>query len=89
VTDDKEMTNVYHNILKNSLTAYEARKTPLERRQVTVTTGVEGNSVVIEFSDEAGGIPDEDLDRVFAPSAEEMDEIAKMIRQYQKQQGRK
>jgi signal transduction histidine kinase len=57
--DGKEMTRVLGNLLLNAI-----RMTPADGT-VAVAAERRGGSVVLSVTDECGGIPDEDLGRVF------------------------
>jgi len=60
-----EFSQVILNILNNAKEALENSKTV--NPQVTVTAGVEENRAVVTISDNAGGIPDELIYKIFEP----------------------
>jgi PAS domain S-box-containing protein len=60
-----EFSQVILNILINAKEALEANKTA--QPQVTITAGVEDGRAVVTVSDNAGGIPDEIIYKVFDP----------------------
>ena len=61
----QEVGNAYHNLILNTLRAYEENNVPMEKRDLTVKTYVEDKKLVVEFKDKAGGIPKEDLEKAF------------------------
>jgi len=57
----RELNQVFINILNNALEATE------NRGRITIKTREDGDCIRIRFSDDGGGIPPEDLGRVFEP----------------------
>ena len=61
----KDLEQVLINLIANARDAYDG--SPRDRRSIMVESRVEGENVVIGVEDEAGGIPDEILERIFDP----------------------
>lgn len=61
VMDEKQMSEVFMNLLTNAFDAIE------ERGVIEITTALEGDFVRVEFKDSGKGIKKEILDRIFDP----------------------
>jgi len=61
----REMMQVFLNIIKNSKDAILENK--IENGFVRINSGVEGDSVIIEITDNGGGVSEEVLGRIFEP----------------------
>ncbi len=60
-----EYSQVLLNILQNARDAFEKRRTP--EPKVTIVIGKKDGRSVVKIRDNAGGIPDEILDKIFDP----------------------
>lgn len=65
MTNNKELLQVFINILKNAQEVFKERE--IKDRQVSIKEYKENDSLVIEILDNAGGIDDEVLPRIFDP----------------------
>lgn len=70
MTDEKLISEVFTNLLKNALQALEARPDGEQLRapDIIVILKEHADSVEISFSDNGPGIPEEVQDKVFAPN---------------------
>jgi len=59
------MSKIYFELLTNAERAYSDNQIPEEDREIVVKKYLEGDYAVIEFKDNAGGIPEKDLEKIF------------------------
>ncbi|RXK09271.1 histidine kinase [Halarcobacter bivalviorum] len=62
---ESELIQVMMNILSNSKDAFVERQ--IENRIIFISTKLEGNKILISIKDNAGGIPEDILDKIFNP----------------------
>lgn len=58
-----QLKQVVDNLVKNAIQAMEETR----EKTLTVTTGVKGETIVLEIGDTGCGIPEDQLDRIFLP----------------------
>jgi len=61
----QEMVSVVHNIVLNAKEAYDRMGIGGESKTIVVRKSIQSGWLMIEFEDNAGGIPESDLSRVF------------------------
>lgn len=71
-TYPNEITQVFLNIIKNAQDVIVEKE--IENPKIRITGYEEGNCQVVEIADNAGGIPEESLDKIFDPYFSTKDE---------------
>jgi len=63
----KELMQCYMNIINNAEDAFEHNNIPKDERYIFISQYVKNNYIYIKFKDNAGGIPEDVISRVFEP----------------------
>lgn len=67
VSYEKELKQIFINIIMNAKDAFEEKKTPDGRININVSENVQNNTVKILIADNAGGVSDDVMPNIFDP----------------------
>lgn len=62
---EMELSQVFMNLITNSIQAYNERD--IENREIEINSYKKDKKIILEIGDNAGGIEDEDLEKLFDP----------------------